>query len=136
MATPTTVTPPTIHLTANAVNKIHKLIEEKGNLELMLRIFIKGGGCSGFEYGFAFEGVINPDDTVITETVSPEDDEDGEGGTGRALLPEVKLVVNAASYPYLVGATIDYKVDVQGEQFVIDNPNAATTCGCGSSFSI
>ncbi len=146
MATPTTVIPPSVKLTPSAVRKIRQLIEEEGNLTLMLRVFITGGGCSGFQYGFAFEAVTNPDDTVITQAVADEESDDDDGGDGGQQgkgganqpqrLREVKLVIDAASYPYLVSATIDYKVDVQGEQFIIDNPNATTTCGCGSSFSV
>ncbi|MCX7945424.1 MAG: iron-sulfur cluster insertion protein ErpA [Hydrogenophilus sp.] len=99
-----------------AVAKVRELIEEEGNPNLKLRIFITGGGCAGFQYGFAFEEKVEEDDTVIEK-----------GG--------VTLLVDPMSYQYLVGASIDYVEDVTGAQFVIHNPNAVTTCGCGSSFS-
>lgn len=138
MSTPVTVTPPTINLTDSAARKIHQLIEEEKNLSLMLRVFVTGGGCSGFQYGFSFDENTGEDDTVITKAVEidAQDDEDSEdeGGTGRS--GTVKLLIDAISYPYLVGAKIDYKEDIDGKQFIITNPNASTTCGCGSSFSV
>jgi iron-sulfur cluster insertion protein len=102
--------------TDSAVAKVKDLIAEEGNPELKLRVFVQGGGCSGFQYGFTFDEETNEDDTVVNK----------EG---------VKLLIDAMSYQYLVGAEIDYKEDVQGSQFVIKNPNATSTCGCGSSFS-
>ncbi|ARU58723.1 iiron-sulfur cluster insertion protein [Oleiphilus messinensis] len=104
-------------LSDNAVAKIKTLIEEEGNYELALRVFITGGGCSGFQYGFSFDEEIAEDDTQIEK----------EG---------VKLVVDPLSYPYLVGAEVDYKEGLEGSRFVVTNPNATATCGCGSSFSI
>ena len=103
--------------TDSAANKVKELIEEEGNPELKLRVFVTGGGCSGFQYGFTFDEVINEDDTQL--------EKDG-----------VTLLVDSMSYQYLVGAEIDYKEDLDGAQFVIRNPNATTTCGCGSSFSV
>jgi iron-sulfur cluster insertion protein len=100
----------------SAANKVKQLIDEEGNPDLKLRVFVQGGGCSGFQYGFTFDEEINEDDTVMTK----------EG---------VKLLIDAMSYQYLVGAEIDYKDDLEGAQFVIKNPNATSTCGCGSSFS-
>ncbi len=100
----------------SAAIKVKQLIEEEGNPDLKLRVFVQGGGCSGFQYGFTFDEEINEDDTVMTK----------EG---------VKLLIDAMSYQYLVGAEIDYKDDLEGAQFVIKNPNATSTCGCGSSFS-
>lgn len=100
-----------------AAAKVKNLIEEEGNPELRLRVFVTGGGCSGFQYGFTFDENVNEDDTHI--------DRDG-----------VTLLVDAMSYQYLVGATIDYREGLEGSQFVIKNPNATTTCGCGSSFSV
>ena len=91
----------------------------------MLRVFITGGGCSGFQYGFTFEEAQNDDDTVVEKTI----DESGASSM------TVKLLIDPMSFQYLVGAEIDYRKDINGEQFVIRNPNAKTTCGCGSSFS-
>jgi len=103
--------------TENAAHKVKSLIKEEGNPNLKLRVFITGGGCSGFQYGFMFEENVQGDDTSVER----------EG---------VTLLVDPMSIQYLEGAEIDYKEDVSGAQFVIRNPNAATTCGCGSSFSI
>lgn len=102
--------------TEAAALKVKSLIEEEGNPELMLRVFITGGGCSGFQYGFTFDESINDGDTEVEQC-------------------GVKLLVDPMSFQYLVGAEIDYKEDLNGAQFVIRNPNATTTCGCGSSFS-
>lgn len=106
-----------ISVTANAARKVKALIEDEGNESLKLRVYIAGGGCSGFQYGFTFDENINEGDTVV--------EKDG-----------VTFLVDPMSYQYLVGAELDYKEDLQGAQFVIRNPNASTTCGCGSSFSI
>lgn len=126
-------TPPTlpvaINFTSNAANKVRALIDEEGNPNLKLRVFITGGGCSGFQYGFAFEEKINDDDAVIEKEVS-----DKISGTDAHRA--VQLLIDPMSYQYLVGAEIDYVEDTRGEQFVIRNPNAQTTCGCGSSFTI
>lgn len=100
-----------------AVKKVSELIAEEGNPNLKLRVFVQGGGCAGFQYGFTFDEVINEDDTSITKG-------------------NVQLVIDPLSIQYLVGAKIDYKEDLNGSQFVIKNPNAVTTCGCGSSFSV
>ena len=108
--------PAPLVFTDAAAGKVKSLIEEEGNPELKLRVFVSGGGCSGFQYGFTFDEVANDDDTVMTKN-------------------GVSLLIDAMSYQYLVGAEIDYKEDLQGAQFVIKNPNAQTTCGCGSSFS-
>ena len=99
-----------------AATKVKNLIEEEGNPELMLRVFVTGGGCSGFQYGCTFDEDVNDGDT--------EGEKDG-----------VKLLVDPMSFQYLVGAEIDYKEDLEGARFVIRNPNATTTCGCGSSFT-
>ena len=99
-----------------AADKVRELIAEEGNPELKLRVYISGGGCSGFQYGFTFDEAINEDDTTMQKN-------------------GVTLLIDAMSYQYLVGAEIDYKEDLEGAQFVIKNPNATTTCGCGSSFS-
>ena len=100
----------------SAVSKVRELIDEEGNPDLKLRVFVQGGGCSGFQYGFTFDELTNDDDTIVNK-----------GG--------VTLLIDAMSYQYLVGAEIDYKDDLDGAQFVIKNPNATSTCGCGSSFS-
>ena len=102
--------------TDNAANKVKQLIEEEGNTELKLRVFVSGGGCSGFQYGFTFDEVANEDDTVMNKN-------------------GVQLLIDPMSFQYLVGAEIDYQENLEGAQFVIKNPNATTTCGCGSSFS-
>ena len=102
--------------TDSAAAKVADLIAEEGNPELKLRVFVQGGGCSGFQYGFTFDDAVNEDDTAF--------DKNG-----------VTLLVDSMSFQYLVGAEIDYKEDIKGSQFVIKNPNATTTCGCGSSFS-
>ncbi|MBK1719010.1 iron-sulfur cluster insertion protein ErpA [Thiocystis violacea] len=102
--------------TTSAASKVAELIQEEGNPGLMLRVYIQGGGCSGFQYGFTFDEEIQDGDTEIVT--------DG-----------VKLLVDAMSMQYLMGAEIDYSEGLQGAQFVIRNPNASTTCGCGSSFS-
>jgi iron-sulfur cluster insertion protein len=102
--------------TDSAANKVKQLIEEEGNAELKLRVFVSGGGCSGFQYGFTFDEVANEDDTVMSKN-------------------GVQLLIDPMSFQYLVGAEIDYQENLEGAQFVIKNPNATTTCGCGSSFS-
>ena len=102
--------------TAAAAAKVASLIEEEGNSSLMLRVYIQGGGCSGFQYGFTFDETLQDGDTEIVT--------DG-----------VKLLIDPMSMQYLTGAEIDYTEGLQGAQFVIRNPNATTTCGCGSSFS-
>ncbi len=101
----------------SAVAKVKELVEDEGNPDLRLRVFVTGGGCSGFQYGFSFDDDQQDDDTVIER----------DGAT---------LLVDSMSYQYLIGATIDYQEGLQGSQFVVQNPNAASTCGCGSSFSI
>lgn len=111
------IIPQSLNLTDNAVNKVKALVEEEGNPELKLRVYITGGGCSGFQYGFAFEEIAADDDLVV--------EKDG-----------IKAVVDSMSYPYLVGAEVDYEEGLQGSKFVVKNPNAATTCGCGASFSV
>ena len=103
--------------TENAANKVRQLIEEEGNPELKLRVFVQGGGCSGFQYGFTFDEVVNEDDTQMSKN-------------------GVTLLIDAMSLQYLMGAEIDYSEGVEGAQFVIKNPNASSTCGCGSSFSV
>jgi iron-sulfur cluster insertion protein len=112
-----------IKFTVPAADKVASLIEGEQNPNLNLRVVINGGGCSGFQYGFTFDETIQPDDTVVAQTCS-------DGFTS------VKLLVDSISYQYLNNAEIDYVKNIQGEQFVIRNPNAKTTCGCGSSFSM
>jgi iron-sulfur cluster insertion protein len=108
--------PAPLVFTDSAAAKVKELVDEEGNPELKLRVFVQGGGCSGFQYGFTFDEVVNEDDTQMVKN-------------------GVMLLIDAMSLQYLVGAEIDYKDDLQGAQFVIKNPNATTTCGCGSSFS-
>jgi iron-sulfur cluster insertion protein len=109
--------PAPLVFTDSAADKVKQLIEEEGNAELKLRVFVQGGGCSGFQYGFTFDEETNEDDTVMQKN-------------------GVSLLIDAMSYQYLVGAEIDYKEGLEGAQFVIKNPNATTTCGCGSSFGV
>jgi iron-sulfur cluster insertion protein len=125
---------PMLDFTLAAAQKVSSLIEEEGNPNLNLRAYIVGGGCSGFQYGFTFDETINTDDQVIEKNLAEEDDE-GEGGQGRTTRL-VKLLIDPMSYQYLMGAQIDYTEGIEGAQFVIRNPNAQTTCGCGSSFSV
>jgi iron-sulfur cluster insertion protein len=120
--------------TDNAAEKVWELIQEEGNLDLKLRVYVTGGGCSGFQYGFTFDEVLQPDDTVIVKSIQSEHEEDDESG-GDQGSGTVQLLVDPLSLQYLAGAEIDYKEDVEGEQFIIRNPNAKTTCGCGSSFT-
>ena len=112
-----------IYFTVSAADKVASLIAEEENPLLNLRVYITGGGCSGFQYGFTFDEKINEDDTVIEQRCSDEQ-------------LSVKLLVDSMSFQYLTEAEIDYVQGIQGEQFVIRNPNAKTTCGCGSSFSV
>ena len=112
--------------TANAAAKVWELIQEEENFNLKLRVYVTGGGCSGFQYGFTFDETVNDDDTVVNRQV---DDKEGENAH------TVQLLVDPMSFQYLTGAEIDYKEDIEGAQFIIRNPNAKTTCGCGSSFS-
>ena len=109
-------TPEIMVFTDSAANKVRELIEEEGNPELKLRVFVSGGGCSGFQYGFTFDEEVNEDDTTFEKN-------------------GVLLLVDPMSYQYLVGAEIDYTEGLEGSQFVIRNLNAISTCGCGSSFS-
>ena len=112
-----TAEPVIMSFTDNAADKVHSLIAEDANDNLKLRVFVTGGGCSGFQYGFAFDEAIQEDDTVI----------ENKGA---------ELLVDPLSYQYLVGAKIDYVEGLEGSRFVVDNPMASATCGCGSSFSI
>ena len=114
--------------TQSAAAKVWELIQEEGNYNLKLRVYVTGGGFSGFQYGFTFDEVVNEDDTVVAKNVTAEE---GESGGGAA----VQLLVDPMSFQYLAGSEIDYKEDIEGAQFIIRNPNAKTTCGCGSSFS-
>ena len=108
--------PAPLVFTDSAAAKVKELVDEEGNPDLKLRVFVQGGGCSGFQYGFTFDEIVNEDDTQM-----------GKNG--------VTLLIDSMSLQYLMGAEIDYTDDLQGAQFVIKNPNATTTCGCGSSFS-
>lgn len=124
MAEEATVAPDTeqqgaapLELSDSAVEKLSELIAAEGNDNLMLRVFVSGGGCSGFQYGFTFDEHQNDSDMVVEK-----------GG--------VTVLIDAMSFQYLMGANIDYKEDLEGAQFLINNPNATTTCGCGSSFGV
>jgi len=109
--------PSSINLSSRAVKKVQELVAEEENNDLKLRVFITGGGCSGFQYGFTFDEIAAEDDTAV--------EVDG-----------VTLLVDPMSFQYLVGSEVDYTEGLEGSRFVISNPNATTTCGCGSSFSI
>ncbi len=106
-----------IIFTTNAALKVGEMLAEEGDTSLKLRVYVTGGGCSGFQYSFAFDDQVAEDDLVVEK----------EG---------VSLLVDGMSYQYLVGATIDYQEGLEGSRFVISNPNATSTCGCGSSFSV
>ncbi|MFZ5485220.1 MAG: iron-sulfur cluster insertion protein ErpA [Pseudomonadota bacterium] len=106
-----------LNFSDSAANKVKELIADEGNPELKLRVFVTGGGCSGFQYGFTFDEVKNDDDTVMEKN-------------------GVTLLIDAMSMQYMMGAEIDYTEGLEGAQFVIRNPNAVSTCGCGSSFSV
>ncbi len=118
--------------TDSAADKIKQLIDEEDNPKLKLRVFVQGGGCSGFQYGFTFEDKEEDEDRSETE----DDDEEPVGDYVFTAKNGVQLLIDSMSYQYLVGAEIDYKDDLNGAQFVIKNPNAVTRCGCGSSFSV
>lgn len=109
--------PNEIRLSDNAVSKLRALLDDEGNDALKFRVYITGGGCSGFQYGFTFDEAMADDDWVI--------ERDG-----------VTALVDALSYQYLVGSEVDYSEGLEGSRFVVNNPNAVTTCGCGASFSI
>ena len=106
-----------IIFTDNAADKVREILVEEGNIDMKLRVYVTGGGCSGFQYGFAFEEKANTEDTVVTKN-------------------GVDMVVDPMSFQYLAGAEIDYQEGLEGSRFIIKNPNATTTCGCGSSFSV
>ena len=109
--------PTSISLSQNAADKIKTLISEEGNPRLKLRVFVTGGGCSGFQYGFSFDEAVNEDDTLVSNFGAD-------------------LMVDPLSFQYLQGAKVDYVEGLQGARFVVNNPMASTTCGCGSSFSV
>lgn len=109
--------PDPLHISESAVNKVKALLEEEQNEALNLRVYITGGGCAGFSYGFKFDEAANEEDTVV--------ERDG-----------VKMLVDSLSIQYLMGATVDYSEGLQGARFTVDNPGATSTCGCGSSFSV
>lgn len=108
--------PAPLVFTDSAADKVRQLIDEEGNPDLKLRVFVTGGGCSGFQYGFTFDETVNDDDTSMEKS-------------------GVTLLIDPMSLQYLAGAEIDYQEGIEGAQFVIKNPNATSTCGCGSSFS-
>ena len=112
-----TAMPAPLVFTDSAATKVKTLIEEEGNADLKLRVFVTGGGCSGLQYGFTFDESVNDDDTIMEKN-------------------GVSLLIDPMSYQYLIGAEIDYSEGLEGAQFVIKNPNASSTCGCGSSFSV
>lgn len=117
MSSAQSYTPTPIQVTENAIAKVRSLVEEEENPNLVLRVYVTGGGCSGFQYGFSFDEDLDEEDTLIEK----------EG---------VRVVVDPMSYPYLVGARVDYKEGLQGSRFIVENPNASSTCGCGASFSV
>ena len=112
-----TFNPSTLNLTEGAVNKIHSLSDSDKSKEINLRVYVTGGGCSGFQYGFSFDQEVDEEDTCVSR--------DG-----------ANLVIAPLSLQYLAGSTIDYTEDLSGSKFIVKNPNATTTCGCAESFSI
>ena len=116
MSVPASEMPAPLDFTDSAADKVKELMDEEKNPELKLRVFVQGGGCSGFQYGFTFDEDRQDDDTAVEKN-------------------GVTLLIDPMSFQYLMGAKIDYKEDLEGARFIINNPNAATTCGCGSSFS-
>lgn len=109
--------PVLLNVTDNAVRKVKALVEDEANPDLKLRVFVTGGGCSGFQYGFTFDEALGEEDTLIEK-----------GG--------ISVLVDPLSFQYLVGASVDYEEGLEGSRFIVNNPNASTTCGCGASFSI
>ena len=112
-----TFTPNSINITPQAIAKVKSLVDEEGNPSLKLRVFVTGGGCSGFQYGFSFDEIVAEDDTKMESN-------------------GIAVLVDSLSFQYLAGAEVDYKEGLEGSRFVVNNPNAATTCGCGASFSV
>ncbi len=112
-----TFDPTVLTLSDRAAKKVKSLLDEEGNENLKFRVYITGGGCAGFSYGFSFDETVNEDDTVIRNG-------------------DVEMLVDPMSIQYLAGSEVDYTEDLQGAQFTVKNPNATTTCGCGSSFSV
>ena len=112
-----TFTPSILNISQNAVNKVKSLVAEEGNEDLKLRVYVTGGGCSGFQYGFSFDEVSAEDDTLV--------EKDG-----------IAVLIDPLSYQYLAGSTVDYEEGLQGSRFTITNPNAKSTCGCGASFTV
>ena len=110
-------TPQELVVSDAAFSRIDKLVSDEANKEISLRVFVTGGGCSGFQYGFRLEDQLDEEDTVLKKD-------------------KISIVIDPLSMQYIYGSTLDYKEDLEGSRFVIDNPNAVTTCGCGSSFSI
>ena len=106
-----------ISISRSAVGKVAHLLAKEENPDLKLRVFVTGGGCNGFSYGFTFDEEINPDDAIIEEE-------------------DISVLIDSMSYPYLLGSEIDYIEDLNGAQFSVKNPNASATCGCGNSFSV
>jgi iron-sulfur cluster insertion protein len=110
-------------VTHQAAAKVWELMEEEGNFDLKLRVYVTGGGCSGFQYGFTFDETVNEDDTSVIKRLDASDN-------------AVQVLVDPMSFQYLAGSEIDYVEDLDGARFVIRNPNATTKCGCGSSFAV
>ncbi len=117
MSAAETFVPEPIVFSESAVAKVQALVKEEDNTKLMLRVYVTGGGCSGFQYGFSFDEELAEDDTVVEKM-------------------GVRMVVDSMSFQYLVGSTVDYVVGLEGSRFTVTNPNAATTCGCGMSFTV
>ena len=115
--------PAPLIVTHPAAAKVWELMEEEGNFDLKLRVYVTGGGCSGLQYGFTFDETVNEDDTSVIKQLDGSDN-------------AVQVLVDAMSFQYLVGSVIDYVEDLDGARFVIRNPNATTKCGCGSSFAV
>ncbi len=124
-----------VNFTLDAARKVKSLIDEEGRPQLNLRVAVRGGGCSGLKYIFSFDEHIQPDDWVITQSTEDTSTLSHDKRKHAAEQVEVQLLIDPYSFLYLQGADIDYRQDIHGEQFIIRNPKAKATCGCGSSFA-
>lgn len=120
-----------VNFTDAAARRVQELISQEGNYNLRLRVYITGGGCSGFQYGFGFDEKLRSDDVVIEKKLT-----EGGSDSGSEGLSSISVVIDAVSFMYLQGAQIDYVANLKGAHFTVQNPNAQTTCSCGSSFSL
>lgn len=140
---------PTVTLTKSAEKQVCRLLQQNGNGNAKLRIYIIGGGCSGFQYGFKLDQHENSDDIILEQSLEVDSQisaavikenidtsNNSNNTTNDSNIKSIKIIIDALSFQYLVGSEIDYVVNLQGARYVVRNPNAETTCGCGSSFSL